>query len=149
MSTPGRPKREFRSARLEGTLLSTFCAAQILAELGSARERFGSDNQLAAAAGVAPVTYASGKSKAVTFRWACNHRLRTALTCLADNSRHANAWAASVYAKARARVCDPLHAVRILSRAWARVIWRTWTDRKSYDPAQHRAAQALLQRRGG
>ena len=76
------------------------CAAQILAELGSVRERFDSDEHLAAEAGVAPVTYASGKTKAVTFRWACNHRLRAALTCLADNSRHASAWAAHVYAKA-------------------------------------------------
>ena len=113
------------------------------------RERFGSDAQLAAEAGVAPVTYASGKSKAVTFRWACNHRLRAALTCLADNSRHANAWAASVYAKARARGCDHPHAVRILSRAWVRVIWRAWTDHKPYDATQHRAALALLQTAGG
>ena len=125
------------------------CAAQILAELGSVRERFDSDEHLAAEAGVAPVTYASGKSKAVTFRWACNHRLRAALTCLADNSRHANAWAATVYAKARARGCDHPHAVRILSRAWLRVIWRAWIDRKPYDPARHGGAQLLLQTAGG
>ncbi|HTO50306.1 MAG TPA: transposase [Burkholderiales bacterium] len=121
------------------------CAAQLLAELGSVRERFDSDQRLAAEAGVVPVTYASGKSKAVTFRWACNHRLRTALTCLADNSRHANAWAAHLYAKARARRCDHPHAIRILARAWLRVIWRAWTDRKPYDPTEHRAAKALLQ----
>ncbi len=139
----------------DGRILMSFpragriCAAQILAELGSVRERFASDEQLAAEAGVAPVTYASGKSKAVTFRWACNHRLRAAITCLADNSRHANAWAASVYVKARARGCDHPHAVRILSRAWVRVIWRAWTDRKTYDPTQHRAAQTLLQTAGG
>jgi transposase len=134
----------------DGRLLMSFpragqiCAAQILAELGSVRERFDSDEHLAAEAGVAPVTYASGKSKAVTFRWACNHRLRAALTCLADNSRHASAWAAHVYAQARARGCDHPHAIRILSRAWLRVIWRAWIDRKPYDPAQHRAAQILL-----
>lgn len=139
----------------DGRILMSFpragriCAAQILAELGSVRERFDSDEHLAAEAGVAPVTYASGKSKAVTFRWACNHRLRAALTCMADNSRHANAWAASVYAKARARGCDHPHAIRILSRAWVRVIWRAWTDRKPYDPTHHRAAQALLKTAGG
>ncbi len=139
----------------DGRILMSFpragriCAAQILAELGSVRERFDSDEHLAAEAGVAPVTYASGKSKAVTFRWACNHRLRAALTCMADNSRHANAWAASVYAKARARGCDHPHAVRILSRAWLRVIWRAWTDRKPYDPALHRGAQLLLKTAGG
>lgn len=135
----------------DGRLLMSFpragrvCAAQILAELGSVRERFDSDEHLAAEAGVAPVTYASGKSKAVTFRWACNHRLRAALTCLADNSRHASHWAAHVYAQARARGCDHPHAIRILSRAWLRVIWRAWIDRKPYDPTQHRAAQMLLQ----
>jgi transposase len=125
------------------------CAAQLLAELGSVRERFATDSQLAAEAGVAPVTYESGKSKSVTFRWACNHRLRAAITCLADNSRHANAWAAHVYAKAKARGCDHPHAIRILARAWLRVIWRAWTERKTYDPTQHRAAQLLLITAGG
>ena len=139
----------------DGRILMSFpragriCAAQILAELGSVRERFDSDEHLAAEAGVAPVTYASGKSKAVTFRWACNHRLRAALTCMADNSRHANAWAARVYAKAKARGCDHPHAVRILSRAWLRVIWRAWIDRKPYDPARHGAAQLVLKTAGG
>lgn len=120
------------------------CAAQILAELGSVRERFNSSDQLAAEAGVAPVTYQSGKSKAVTFRWACNHRLRAALTCLADNSRHASAWAARAYAQARARGCDHPHSIRILARAWVRVLWRAWTDRNPYDPAKHCAAQLVL-----
>ncbi|MET0711611.1 MAG: IS110 family transposase [Jiangellaceae bacterium] len=139
----------------DGRILMSFpragriCAAQILSELGSVRERFASDSQLAAEAGVAPVTYESGKSKAVTFRWACNHRLRAALTCLADNSRHASAWAAQVYDKAKARGCDHPHALRILARAWLRVIWRAWTDRKTYDPTQHRAAQLLLKTAGG
>jgi transposase len=142
---------EHQLATLEdGRLLMSFpragriCAAQILAELGSVRERFDSDDHLAAEAGVAPVTYQSGKSKAVAFRWACNHRLRAAITCLADNSRHAHPWAASVYANARARGCDHPHAVRILARAWIRVLWRAWTDRKPYDPTLHRGAQTLL-----
>src|SRR3974390_1927724 len=80
----------------DGRLIMSFpragriCAAKILAELGSQRERFDSDEHLAAEAGVAPVTYESGKHKAVIFRWACNHRLRAAITCLADNSRHAS-----------------------------------------------------------
>lgn len=119
------------------------CAAQILAELGSVRERFPTDERLAAEAGVTPVTYESGKSKAVTFRWACNHRLRAAITCLADNSRHASAWAAYIYNKARSRGCDHPHAIRILARAWIRVLWRAWIDRKPYDPNHHGAAQLL------
>lgn len=139
----------------DGRILMSFpragriCAAQILAELGSVRERFDSVDRLAAEAGVAPVTYASGKSKSVAFRWACNHRLRAAITCMADNSRHANAWAADVYAKAKARGCDHPHATRILARAWLRVIWRAWIDRKPYDPTRHLGAQTLLQTVGG
>jgi transposase len=119
------------------------CAAQILAEIGTVRERYPTDHQLAAEAGVCPVTYESGKHRSVTFRWACNHRLRRAITCLADNSRHACPWAASRYAAARARGCDHPHAIRILARAWIRVLWRLWTDRCPYDPAQHRAALAF------
>ncbi len=147
---------EHHIASLEdGRILMSFpragriCAAQILAELGCVRERFDNVERLAAEAGVTPITYASGKSKSVAFRWACNHRLRTAITCLADNSRHANAWAASVYAKARARGCDHPHATRILARAWLRVIWRAWTDRKPYDPALHAGAQLLIKPAGG
>lgn len=142
---------EHRVAALEdGRILMSFpragrvCAAQILAELGSARERFDSEEHLAAEAGVTPVTYASGKSKSVAFRWACNHRLRRAITCLADNSRHANAWAADIYARAKARGCNHPHAIRILARAWLRVIWRAWIDRKPYDPALHGGLQTML-----
>lgn len=125
------------------------CAAQILAELGDVRERFSTLDQLAAEAGAVPVTYQSGKTRSVTFRWACNHRLRQAITCLADNSRHANIWAHSIYAAARARGCDHPHAIRILARAWLRVIWRAWTDRKPYDPKLHLGALKLASNTGG
>ena len=98
-------------------------AAQILAELGPVRDRFQTEDQLAAEAGVYLVTHVSGKSRGVVFRWACNHRLRAAITCFADNSRHSSAWAADVYRRARARGCDHPHAIRILARAWIRVLW--------------------------
>jgi transposase len=119
-------------------------AAQILAELGDDRARFPTADQLAAEAGVAPVTHASGKHRGVAFRWACNKRLRQALTMWADNSRHASAWAAAVYARARARGCDHPHAIRILARAWVRVLWRCWQDHRPYNVTHHRAAQPLL-----
>jgi transposase len=134
----------------DGRILMSFpragriCAAQILSEMGSVRERFDDPERLAAEAGVTPVTYESGKSKAVAFRWACNHRLRAALTCMADNSRHASAWAAAIYEKARARGCDHPHAIRILARAWLRVIWRAWRDRQPYDVQRHTGAMLQL-----
>jgi transposase len=119
------------------------CAAQILAELGSVRERFPTEAQLAAEAGVAPVTYQSGKQRNVTFRWACNHRLRRAITCFADQSRHANTWAAEVYHRARSRGCDHPHAIRVLARAWVRVLWRAWFTKTPYQPHLHRSAAAF------
>ncbi|MFO1035292.1 MAG: IS110 family transposase [Geminicoccaceae bacterium] len=119
------------------------CAAQVLAELGDVRERFPTEDQLAAEAGVCPVTHASGKSRGVVWRWACNHRLRRAITCFADNSRHASAWAAAIYRKARDRGCKHPHAIRILARAWVRVLWRAWHERTPYDPDRHAAARNL------
>jgi transposase len=121
----------------------TVNAAQILAELGDDRTRFATADQLAAEAGVAPVTRASGKHHAVVFRWACNKRLRQAVTTFADNSRHGSQWAATTYTAARRRGCDHPHAVRILARAWLRVLWRCWQDHVAYDPAHHRAARSL------
>jgi transposase len=109
----------------DGRLVMSFprsgqiCAAAIHAELGQDRSRCQSADQLAADAGLAPVTRQSGRSRGVGFRWACNRRLRAALTCFADNSRHASPWAARVYAQARARGC-----------------------RHPYDPTKHNAAAA-------
>jgi len=118
-------------------------AAQILAELGDDRARFPTAEQFAAEGGLAPVTHASGTHHTVVFRWACNKRLRRALTTFADNSRHASPWAALVYQRARARGCRHPHAIRILARAWARILWRCWQARTPYDVGRHRAAQAL------
>src|SRR3954468_1280423 len=119
------------------------CAAQILAEIGDVRERFPTEDQLAAEAGVCPVTHASGKSRGVVVRWASNKKPRRAITCFADNSRHASAWAAAVYGKARARGCQHAHAVRVLARAWIRVLWRAWQSRSPYDPQRHAGATKI------
>ena len=118
-------------------------AAMITAKLGSDRERFQTPEHFAALAGVTPVTYASGKHRAVAFRWACDHELREALTCLADNSRKRSVWAADMYRRALERGCDHPHAIRILARAWARVIWKCWRASTPYEPAKHGQAAKL------
>jgi transposase len=120
-------------------------AAQVLAEWGDCRQAYDHPDAVAALSGIAPVTKASGKHQTVSFRWACNKRFRAAITLWADNSRHASPWAAKVYAQAIARGCDHPHAVRILARAWARVIWRCWVDHVPYDPAKHSAARMLTE----
>jgi transposase len=139
------------AAHPDGVLFRSFprageiSAAQLLAEIGADRERFPSADALAAQAGAAPVTRASGKSSIVGFRWACDHRLRQALTTFADNSRHGSPWADDTYRRARGRGADHPHAIRILAKAWSRVIWRCWQDRVPYDPARHGGLNRLVQ----
>ena len=112
-------------------------AAQVLAEWGDARQAYEHPDSVAALAGITPVTKESGKHRAVHFRWACNKRFRRAITTFADNSRHSSPWAAKIYNDARAAGKDHPHAVRILARAWVRIIWRCWQDGAPYDPAKH------------
>ena len=119
-------------------------AARLLAEIGDARGRFPTADSLACLAGVAPSTRQSGKVKAVTFRWSANKELRDALCDFAGDSRRANPWAADLYAKAIARGHDHPHAVRILGRAWAHIIWRCWHTNTPYDPAAHGGLQRVL-----
>ena len=120
-------------------------AAQVLAEWGDCRPAYADAEAVACLAGATPVTKQSGKHTTVQFRWACNKRLRRAICTFADNSRHASPWAAKVYADAVARGCDHPHAVRVLARAWIRVLWRCWIDQVPYDPAKHGAARTLTE----
>ena len=120
-------------------------AAQVLAEWGDCRQAYDGPDSVAALAGCTPVTRESGKHRAVHFRWACNKRFRAAITTFADNSRHASPWAAKIYTDARASGKDHPHAIRILARAWIRVIWPCWLNGVPYDPAKHGAAAALAE----
>ncbi|OBI56482.1 IS110 family transposase [Mycobacterium sp. E796] len=133
----------FTSLPRSGTLR----AARLLAEIGDCRARFPTPDALACLAGVAPSTRQSGKMRSVGFRWACDKQLRDAVCDFANDSRHANPWAADLYNRARARGHDHPHATRILARAWLHVIWHCWQTNTPYDPAQHQALQTLLNQR--
>ena len=123
---------------------SVVTAAELLAEIGDNRSRHPSSASLEAIAGQAPVAVQSGKKKVACFRWACNKNLRDAVGVLADSSRHHNPWAADIYRRARARGHDHPHAIRILGRAWLRIIWRLWQDGAPYDPARHGSLNRLI-----
>ena len=56
--------------------------------------------------------------------------------------------AAHIYAAARASGKDHPHAIRILARAWIRVIWPCWIHGIPYDPDKHGAATALRRHAG-
>jgi transposase len=122
----------------------TIRAARLLAEIGDCRSRFPTPEALACLAGVAPSTRQSGKMRTVGFRWACDKQLRDAVCDFANDSRHANPWAADIYTRARARGHDHPHAIRILARAWLYVIWHCWQTNTAYDPHHHGALKALL-----
>lgn len=123
--------------------IGTINLGQIIGEIGPMLERATSCAQLAAETGAAPVTKESGKHRTVNFRHAVNRRARQALTTWADNSRHSSDWAAAIYNNARVRGKRHPHAVRILARAWLRIIWACWRDKTCYDPAIHHTTNKI------
>jgi transposase len=127
---------------------TTLTAASLVAQIGECRERYPTNEALAAAPGMSPVAVESGKRKVAVFRRACDKRLRRAVATLADVTRHHNGWAKEIYRRARQRGCDHAHAIRILGRAWVRVIFRMWQDGLPYDPARHGGLQRLRSAQG-
>lgn len=127
---------------------STLTAASLVAQIGDTRERYPTNEALAADAGMSPVAVESGKRKVEGFRRACDKRLRKAVATLAESTRHHNPWAKDIYLRARARGCDHAHAIRILGRAWVRVIWRMWQEGMPYDRARHGGLRRLQSAEG-
>ncbi|MEV0409192.1 IS110 family transposase [Actinoallomurus sp. NPDC050550] len=122
--------------------VGTVNLAQIIGEIGPMLERGLTAEQLAAEVGMAPVTRASGKVHTVAFRHAANRAARKALSHFADNSRHDDPWAADLYKRARDRGKRHPQTVRILGRAWLRVMHACWRDGTPYDPALHHAKRS-------
>jgi transposase len=127
---------------------STLTAASLVAHIGDQRGRYPTNEALAAAPGMSPVAVESGRRKVAVFRRACDKRLRRAVTTLAESTRHHNGWAKDIYRRARQRGCDHAHAIRILGRAWVRVIFRMWQDGLPYDPERHGGLRCLRSKEG-
>lgn len=121
--------------------------AQVVAEVGPILDRAPDVEHACAEVEASPVTKQSGTGRAVNFRRAVNTRARQALTTWADNSRHASAWAAHLYADARRRGKRHPHAIRILMRAWMRVLWACWHNGTAYDPVNHGAERKLAEQK--
>jgi transposase len=118
-----------------GTLI-----AGIWAELGDAAGRWESFRHLQAQAGVVPVTKASGKSRIVHFRFACNKHLRYV-------SLNHSQWAKIYYHQQRAQGHDHPQALRALGAKWLKIIFVMWRDHKAYDEKLHLANIALQKMR--
>lgn len=124
---------------------ATIRAATLLAEIGDCRARFPDAESLCCLAGVAPSTRASGRHRAVTFRFSADKKLRDAICDFAGDSWRANVWAEHRYRQLRAAGKTHPHAERILARTWTHIIWRCWQDGVAYDPTRHGNHQRLTQ----
>jgi transposase len=125
--------------------VGTISLGQLVAEVGPVLDRTSNADEAAALCGAVPVTKRSGQQRASCFRHATAGKARKALTLYADNSRRASPWAERIYRDARARGCRHPHAVRILARAWLRVIWACWHADTPYDPTRRRGRDRHLQ----
>ena len=114
----------------------------IWAELGDAKNRWKSFRHLQAEAGTVPVTQASGKSRVVQFRFACNKHLRYAMYWFSFNSLNRCEWAKKYYKDQRAKGHSQHQALRALGAKWLKIIFVMWRDHKAYDENYHLANMA-------
>jgi transposase len=116
-------------------------AARMAAEFGDDRQRFRSAGDVAAFAGMAPVTRQSGKSKVVHFRRACCKPFRELMHQFAFCSLKWNEWAWGYYQHKRKQGKKHAETLRCLASIWLRIIFAMWQDRTTYDePAFLRAS---------
>jgi transposase len=83
--------------------------------------------------GAAPVTKQSGKQRLVVMRYACNHRLRTALFHWARVSIQHDGAAHQYYATLRARGHSHARTLRSLADRWLRILTAMLTTGTPYD----------------
>jgi transposase len=115
----------------------------LLAMLGDDRGRFPTAAVLQAQAGTCPVTKQSGKSRIVTFRYACDHEFRQIVQQWAKLSIARSPWAASYYQMVRPHCGSENEAYRKLANRWLEILWRLWQDRQPYQEKRHLSAHAL------
>jgi transposase len=112
-------------------------APALLAKFGDDRLRFPSSQSLQAVAGTCPVTKASGKSKYVAFRRACDLEFRWIVQQWARASLDRSVWANTYFRSVRPRCRSNSHAYRCLANRWLEIAWRIWQDRIPYDEQLH------------
>lgn len=121
-------------------------APKLLVMFGDHRQRYPTRTGLPAIAGTAPVTKASGKTRIVRFRQACNHDYRHTAQLFAKSSTQQSVWAAAYLHRALDRGLSLSQAYRCLANRWLQIIWTLWQRREAYDEAYH-LRQVSLHRR--
>jgi transposase len=131
---------------LPGGKSGTLVAA-LWAELGDVQGRWQSSGHLQAEAGAVPVTKASGKSRGVHFRFACNKHLRYSMYWFSFVSLNNSEWAKLYYRSQRDKGHNHPQALRALGAKWFKIIFVMWRDHKPYDEKFHLANIALQKMR--
>jgi transposase len=112
-------------------------AARVLGEVGDRRERFPTPAALQCYAGTAPLTKASGRTREVVARAACNRFLRQALLWWAFCSLPRSAWARAFYDRQRAGGRGHFKALRALANRWLEILHHLLATGQCYDEATH------------
>lgn len=118
---------------------------RLLTAFGEDRRKFKSAAAVQRAAGVAPVTEASGNQHWVHWRWSCSKFLRQSFVEWAALTIPKSFWAAAYYRQMKERGISHNAAVRSLAFKWIRILYRLWVQKVPYDESKHLAS---LQRRG-
>jgi hypothetical protein len=140
-ATRAHPDGQIFLSPFKGTRLTT--PALLIVGFGDDRGRYPNAAALAVRAGVAPASGQTGARGDALFRRSCDVRLRQAFASLADATRRHDPWARELYSASRERGHRHPHALRVLGRAWLRVLWRCWQDGVPYDPERHGAMRRL------
>jgi len=129
----------FQSLPVKGLVTTS----ALLAGFSEPREAAPHHTELAARWGVAPVTVASGRTRFVRYRRACDGYMRGALMFFAfTTAQRPDCWAQDYYRRKRAAGATHYGALRCLAQRWLKIICRMWRDRASYDEQRHRSRLA-------
>ena len=124
-------------ANLPGASFRTH--ARIIAALGDDRSRYADAHNLQCAAGIAPITTQSGKSRLVSSRWSSSKFIRQTFHEYAGLSIGKCAWAKAYYEGQLAKGKSSQTAKRAMAFKWIRIIFRLWQNRVGYSDSHYLA----------
>jgi len=112
-------------------------APRLLGELVALKPLADMPQALQCLAGVAPVSYQSGKVSVVYLRHQCNRFLRHTIHLWVDISRHYCDWAGIYYAAHRKKGQSHACALRCLGMRWLKILAAMIRNQTPYDDALH------------
>lgn len=109
----------------------------------TASTRFANAECLQAAAGIAPITTQSGKSRVVSARWSASKFIRQTFHEYAGLSIGKCEWANAYYQNQIAKGKSAQSAKRALAYKWIRIIFRLWQSTTGYSDSRYTERLAI------